>query len=318
MNNEPNMDEWLKENFNRFSPEAPDVWQGISKGIQSAQAAQSGAGLTAAAKGSAMVVKIISAVVAVAGLTTAVVLYTQSEQKPEATTPSQTEQTVMENQVPEQPTLSEQTITPIIEAAPISAQPTKRNDKGNETFVANTQSKSAERQNVVSEPQSIPSTGSIKDNSTTVTTPVEQPAPTVVTPQPKPEQNQVMPSKAEAPKQVVETNDTPPQAKLPYNPKEGETGFDKSNIPNAFSPNDDGKNDRFVIEITQETLYHLIITDASGRMVFESFDKTNTWDGKDQRTGVQCQSGDYRWVFQYQFKESDKQRTTTGILRLIN
>ncbi|MEQ8715374.1 MAG: PKD domain-containing protein [Cyclobacteriaceae bacterium] len=50
-------------------------------------------------------------------------------------------------------------------------------------------------------------------------------------------------------------------------------------IPNAFSPNGDGKNDFF--EIISEQSYPLQIADRTGKLVFESSNYTNTWSGDD-------------------------------------
>jgi gliding motility-associated-like protein len=51
-------------------------------------------------------------------------------------------------------------------------------------------------------------------------------------------------------------------------------------IPNAFSPNNDGVNDRFVIRNLNNTS-KLIIFDRSGKIVFETADYQNNWDGSD-------------------------------------
>lgn len=51
-------------------------------------------------------------------------------------------------------------------------------------------------------------------------------------------------------------------------------------IPNAFSPNDDGKNDKFVIGEVDGTV-QLIVFDKSGKVVYESNDYRNEWDGRD-------------------------------------
>lgn len=55
-------------------------------------------------------------------------------------------------------------------------------------------------------------------------------------------------------------------------------------IPNAFSPNGDGVNDFF--EIISSQPYALQIVDRSGRLVYESSDYDNTWDGDDLAAGT--------------------------------
>ncbi len=55
-------------------------------------------------------------------------------------------------------------------------------------------------------------------------------------------------------------------------------------IPNAFSPNGDGKNDFF--EILSEQSYPLEIVDRTGKIVFESASYANTWNGADLPAGT--------------------------------
>ncbi|PWL30447.1 MAG: hypothetical protein DCO96_05585 [Fluviicola sp. XM-24bin1] len=50
-------------------------------------------------------------------------------------------------------------------------------------------------------------------------------------------------------------------------------------IPNAFSPNDDGENEILYVRGAMVEKMVLRIYDRWGEMVFESFDRTNGWDG---------------------------------------
>jgi gliding motility-associated-like protein len=51
-------------------------------------------------------------------------------------------------------------------------------------------------------------------------------------------------------------------------------------IPNAFTPNGDGKNDKFIISgYNKCLLYHLTIFNRWGEKIFESNDITKPWDG---------------------------------------
>lgn len=79
-------------------------------------------------------------------------------------------------------------------------------------------------------------------------------------------------------------------------------------IPNVFSPNGDGINDRYDIGIRNEELYHLVITDRNGSIVFESLDKENTWDGRNQLTGTECPATAYRMVFVYKIRGFGEQK----------
>lgn len=51
-------------------------------------------------------------------------------------------------------------------------------------------------------------------------------------------------------------------------------------IPNAFTPNNDGVNDMFVIRDLNNNA-ELIIFDRSGKIVYENTDYQNNWDGRD-------------------------------------
>jgi gliding motility-associated-like protein len=50
-------------------------------------------------------------------------------------------------------------------------------------------------------------------------------------------------------------------------------------IPTAFTPNGDGKNDRFTVSGGQFKLFDLKIFNRWGQMVFQSFERTKGWDG---------------------------------------
>lgn len=51
-------------------------------------------------------------------------------------------------------------------------------------------------------------------------------------------------------------------------------------IPNAFTPNGDGKNDYFMIQAEGVTQFHLTIRNRWGEVVFETKDLKQGWDGK--------------------------------------
>ncbi len=55
-------------------------------------------------------------------------------------------------------------------------------------------------------------------------------------------------------------------------------------LPTAFTPNGDGKNDVFrplIYSGAQLASYHMTITDKSGNTLFESTDTARGWDGRD-------------------------------------
>jgi gliding motility-associated-like protein len=72
-------------------------------------------------------------------------------------------------------------------------------------------------------------------------------------------------------------------------------------IPNVFTPNNDGINDLFFIHATNLTDIEMYISDRWGHKVFEVVSKTGNiaWNGKNQ-SGVECAEGVYFYVFSAQ------------------
>lgn len=72
-------------------------------------------------------------------------------------------------------------------------------------------------------------------------------------------------------------------------------------VPNAFSPNDDGRNDCFAPTFSQTdfTHYALRIFDRSGTQVFLSNHPDDGWDGRSR--GKACPAGVYVYVLAFQY-----------------
>lgn len=69
-------------------------------------------------------------------------------------------------------------------------------------------------------------------------------------------------------------------------------------VPNAFTPNDDGINERFVIKYNDDCKvveYDMKVFDRWGRLVFEadSEDYQSAWDGTE--SGQELREGVYMW-----------------------
>jgi gliding motility-associated-like protein len=87
-------------------------------------------------------------------------------------------------------------------------------------------------------------------------------------------------------------------------------------IPNVFTPNNDGKNDVFNIKINGENHYDLKIWNRWGGLVFESTDPTRMWNGRTNNTGEENPEGTYYFVFRYELR-TETEKTVRGSITLI-
>lgn len=87
--------------------------------------------------------------------------------------------------------------------------------------------------------------------------------------------------------------------------------------PNAFTPNADGVNDNFRLVLTGDcgyTRYEFKVYDRWGRIVFETNDPTQEWDGT--YDGQSLKEGVYLWQGAVLWS-SDKSETKKGSVMLI-
>lgn len=78
---------------------------------------------------------------------------------------------------------------------------------------------------------------------------------------------------------------------IPFYVWEQETFF----IQSAFTPNGDGVNDVFEIKQKGITEWHLQIFDRWGKLVWETYDVTEFWDGTHRESGKPVQQGAYSY-----------------------
>jgi gliding motility-associated-like protein len=87
-------------------------------------------------------------------------------------------------------------------------------------------------------------------------------------------------------------------------------------VPNAFTPNRDGRNDQFMpIMNTDVKAYKFMVYDRWGRVVFQTTTLNKGWDGK--VNGLPYDSGVFAWQCQYQLdgEEPSAKRGTVLLLR---
>jgi len=82
-------------------------------------------------------------------------------------------------------------------------------------------------------------------------------------------------------------------------------------VPNAFSPNGDGINDRFTVRpnIDEITAFSMVIFNRSGEAIFETHDIGSGWDGTFK--GQPCPQDTYVWVVTWQAPDNIQQNSPT-------
>lgn len=81
-------------------------------------------------------------------------------------------------------------------------------------------------------------------------------------------------------------------------------------IPNVFTPNGDGRNDRWVISVEQAGFFRSSVYNRWGELVFESDRVGHWWDGDHYQSGKPCPEGVYFYIVellsfdQQDFRES--------------
>lgn len=81
-------------------------------------------------------------------------------------------------------------------------------------------------------------------------------------------------------------------------------------IPNAFTPNGDGINDTYLIDIKGEERVRIVVLDRNGSKIFETTDKTKGWDPSVESFPV----GTYFVVVYYKFPNSPEKSKSQPIV----
>lgn len=284
-----------------FAPEAPNIWAGIEQGVQANAAAQSGVagGKVVFSKLALTVIK-VTAILAIPA-SVATYFYTKNSKKENI----ERESKVAELKVPI-----------AVNSPEINLDETQVTDKPKETFTNN--------EKYVSNNLIKTQEAHINDNFIEHKVNVEN------------KQQEGLNNKnleqTVTPLVVTEiiTNPTIPEIDLDdkidsienieNNFEATETNKNESafiKTPNVLTPNNDGLNDRYVIEIEGEKLFNLKIYNFNNELVFESNDKNFTWDGVSQKTGQACNSGIYYGVLNFKFINNDKLQTQMTKIKLI-
>ena len=67
--------------------------------------------------------------------------------------------------------------------------------------------------------------------------------------------------------------------------------------PNAFTPDNDGKNDEFIPKalLACDVQFEMVVTDVSNNTVYKTSDKNEPWKGSLNNNGSILPSGIYLW-----------------------
>ncbi len=87
-------------------------------------------------------------------------------------------------------------------------------------------------------------------------------------------------------------------------------------LPNIFTPNGDGRNDRLVVTYGKLDSFQLLIKNEQGKVVFQSTDPERTWNGNVHNNGEPCNEGAYQYVLRYKYTFGSKIHQKSGKLLL--
>ena len=87
-------------------------------------------------------------------------------------------------------------------------------------------------------------------------------------------------------------------------------------VPNVFTPNGDGYNDKVILENFGIEKFEMVIYDRWGMEVFRGQDINNGWDGKVNSGSKDASDGQYFWVIQAT-TVTDLEITRTGSITLL-
>jgi gliding motility-associated-like protein len=87
-------------------------------------------------------------------------------------------------------------------------------------------------------------------------------------------------------------------------------------IHNFFSPNGDGINDYYFIDIENVEMFQLSIMDRDGTLVFSTKNPKEKWDGRNSSNGRECLPGSYFYVLTFKYTDSNIPEKKTGSIYL--
>jgi gliding motility-associated-like protein len=292
------LDNILKQQMETFAPDAPNIWAGIEQGIQANAAAQTT--IITKTIGSKLVIT-IAKIAAFVVIPASVVVYFISNEKNNIIESPKVENSILSSNSNTEDIKTVE--TPKIASVNAENKAIKINE--NKRAISNNNSTSNTSEKTVNEFVNINKTNTLEQIK-------------------KAKNENVMIVSNESNKDI--SNEDIAENKEVEMIEENESKEDFSNsgneagiriFPNVFTPNNDGIDDKYVIDLEGEKFYNLKIYNYNNELVFESNDKNNNWDGTNYKTGQACNSGTYYGIFQFKFYNEEKNSTRMTKIKVI-
>lgn len=265
----------------------PDLWANVASQVSAASSAASSSGLS-------LVTKVIIGISAAGVITTGVILFNANEN---SSNPTKDNNDPVVTQVKQK--LDEELIT---ENQQDNIQPTankNQNDLDNSVKEVEVLQNSTETKKGPSEKKYI------VDNPEHTTEKKSDPQKVAVVPEATIEKRPENTEKETSSKPLMKVEPTD-QLAGDDNPIEGIEAenekkevvqpFELVNLPNVFTPDGDGTNDFFFLDLPELNAFQILVLDQNGETVFESNDPEFKWDGRDIRTGNRVKKGIHTYI----------------------
>jgi gliding motility-associated-like protein len=261
-----NIQDLLREKLQSHEVTPSDaVWKNVSSSLSSA-AATSGA-----AAGASTLLKVAAAVVGVSGLSIATYFIFQED---ESTINQNTLSLQLENNESAAKEIEAIDLNPEVKETTLdesSAQPVIQKTVEVESIaeISNPKEEIIEIEDIVLQSESNPAadiqvSNEVPSENSGVTENLI-PAPSIIEPEPAVEETAEI--------QEEEIIESPLQEELLVEAEEEIT------LPNIFTPNNDGANDYFEIEISEKKDFQIVVIDQTNKVVFQSNSVDFRWDG---------------------------------------
>lgn len=275
----------------------PELWTNIASQVGSAAT-------TTAAAGTSLLTKVIIGVSGAAVLTTGVVLYTNSDN--EKTTKTQKEISVVTEEETSDEKQSEREVAISVipsdnssdaqneistiseNSTPVETEVSVANQQNSENATSSGFKPSGGQLTAIIDTQN--SENSVNQNSET-----------------PPSNTSANSSSNETPSMKVDPKENLIAEDDPVNQKEEDVTnevdevvdskpFELENLTNIFTPDGDGYNDEFFLELPELKSFQIVIMDQNGQSVFESNDPKFRWNGTNMRTGSRVLKGIHTYM----------------------